>query len=106
MRLAFILLALLFAMLGALFGALNSESVPLDFYYAQSQFPKGAALLLALLLGWILGGLLVYLSLVPGLRRRVRAQARELKRFNREHAPQVADAGEGKELILRQPGDA
>ena len=106
MRLAFILLALLFAMLGALFGALNSESVPFDFYFAQSQFPKGAALLLALLLGWILGGLLVYFSLVPGLRRRVRAQARELKQFNRERAPHADAAGDGKELILRQPGDA
>jgi len=106
MRLVFIVLALAFAMLGALFGALNSESVPLDFYFAQTQFPKGAALLLALLLGWILGGLLVYFSIVPALRRRVRAQTRELKQLNRERAPHAAAVESAKEPTLRQPGDA
>ena len=87
MRFVFLLLALVFVAFGALFGAMNSESVPLDFYFAQTQFPKGAALLLALLLGWLLGGLLVYFSVVPSLRRRVRAQTRELKSLNRERVP-------------------
>jgi lipopolysaccharide assembly protein A len=82
MRFGLILLALVFAALGALFGALNSETVAFDFYFAESHLPKGGALLLALLVGWLLGGLLVYFGLVLRLRRRVRAQARELKRLN------------------------
>jgi lipopolysaccharide assembly protein A len=106
MRFVFILLALVFAALGALFGALNSESVSLDFYFAQSQFPKGAAFLCALLLGWLLGGLLVYFSLVPGLRRRVRAQARELKLLNRGHAPQDKEPAVGKDLTVHPISDA
>jgi uncharacterized integral membrane protein len=86
MRFILILLVLLFATAGAIFGALNSESIAYDFYFATPLLPKGAALLIALLLGWLLGGLLVYFGLVLRLRRRVRAQARELSRLNREVA--------------------
>jgi uncharacterized integral membrane protein len=82
MRFALILLVLVFAALGALFGALNGDSVAFDFYFVTLHLPKGAALLLALFVGWLLGGLLVYLGLVLRLRRRVRAQTRELKRLN------------------------
>ena len=82
MRFALILLVLVFAAFGALFGALNSENVAFDFYYAEVHSPKGAALLAALLLGWLLGGLLVYIGLVLRLRRRLQAQARELRRLN------------------------
>lgn len=109
MRLVLVLLAIVFAALGALFGALNSERFALDFYFAQTQFPKGAALLLALLIGWLLGGLLVYLSLVPTLRRRVRAQARELNRLNRERAAKVDPTEVDRTdamTIMRQPSDA
>lgn len=105
MRFVFILLALVFAASGALFGALNSESVPLDFYFAQAHFPKGAALLCALLLGWLLGGVLVYLSMVPALRGRVRAQARELKRLDRERATNEAGA-DGKSAAAQPSSDA
>lgn len=93
MRFFFILLALIFAASGALFGALNSDSIPFDFYFAQLQFAKGAALLVALVTGWLLGGMLVYFSLVPGLRRRVRAQAQELKQLNRDRAARDSDLG-------------
>jgi putative membrane protein len=79
MRLGLILLALLFAVAGAAFGALNSERIAFDFYFAVVHAPKGAALLCAVLLGWLIGGLAVYLGLVLRLRRRVRALARELK---------------------------
>jgi hypothetical protein len=46
------------------------------------------------LLGWLLGGLLVYLSLVLPLRRRVRRQARQLRKHEgTAQAPgAVADA--------------
>jgi putative membrane protein len=79
MRFGLILLVLLFAVAGAVFGALNSQTVELDFYFGIIVLGKGAALLSALLIGWLLGGLLVYLSLVVPLRRRVRRQARLLR---------------------------
>jgi len=102
MRFALVLLVLVFAAAGALFGALNSDHVALDFYFAQAQLPKGAVLLFALLSGWLLGGLVVYLSLVPALRRRVRAQTRELNRLNRERASATGpDAGDAQVLVQR-----
>jgi len=79
MRLGLIVLTLLFAASGAVFGALNSEGIDLDFYFGVLHLGKGVALLCALVLGWLLGGVVVYLGLVPGLRRRVRALTRELK---------------------------
>ena len=80
MRLFLILLALLFVVAGAVFGALNSERVAIDFYFASTDLPKGAALLGALLLGWIAGGVVVYLGMVLRLRRRLRGLTRELQR--------------------------
>jgi len=77
MRLGLILLALLFVAFGAIFGALNGERIVLDFYFSAVSVPKGAALLCALLIGWSVGGLLVYVSQVPRLRRRVKALTRE-----------------------------
>jgi putative membrane protein len=79
MRFALILAVLVFAALGAMFGALNNESIAFDFYFGSIHAPKGAAFVAALLLGWLGGGLVVYLGLVPRLRRRLRALARELK---------------------------
>ncbi|MEP6938470.1 MAG: lipopolysaccharide assembly protein LapA domain-containing protein [Rudaea sp.] len=105
MRFALVLLVLAFAAAGALFGALNGERVALDFYFAQAQFPKGAALLFALLIGWLLGGLLVYFSIVPGLRRRVRAQTKELNRINRERATASA-AVDAESREIAQPREA
>lgn len=79
MRLGLILLVLLFAVAGAAFGALNSERIAFDFYFAVVNIPKGAAFLCAVLVGWLLGGLAIYLRLVLRLRRRVRLLVRELK---------------------------
>ena len=89
MRLGLILLALLFAIAGAAFGALNAEHGVFDFYFTTLALPKGAALLCAVLAGWLLGGIVVYFGLVLRLRRRVRALARELKRRD---APAAATA--------------
>ena len=79
MRLGLILLGLLFAAFGAVFGALNSEGITFDFYFGEFHLAKGAALLCALLLGWMTGGLAVYLGLVPRLRGRIRGLTRELQ---------------------------
>jgi uncharacterized integral membrane protein len=78
MRLLIILLVLIFAVLGAVFGALNSERVVYDFYFVTASLPKGAVLIAGLLAGWLIGGIVVYFGLVLGLRRRVRTLAREL----------------------------
>ena len=102
MRFALILLVVLFATLGALFGALNSESVGYDFYFTEWHLPKGATLLFALLIGWLLGGLLVYGGLVLGLRRRVRAQTRELKRLSQS----MTQNESSRPLIMTPPRDA
>jgi putative membrane protein len=105
MRFAILLLVLVFAAFGALFGALNSASIDYDFYFFAPHLPKGAALLLALLLGWLIGGLLVYVSLVAPLRRRVRAQTRELKRLNHDRL-QAEDAHPAAAAILTPPREA
>jgi uncharacterized integral membrane protein len=91
MRLALILAALLFALAGAAFGALNGEHIVFDFYFSAITLPKGAALLCAVLLGWLLGGIVVYFGLVLRLRRRVRVLARELK--TRDAEAKDAQAG-------------
>jgi len=78
MRFGLIFLVLLFAIAGAAFGALNSQAIELNFYFATLTLVKGGVVLGALLLGWLLGGLLVYLSLVLPLRRRLRLQARRM----------------------------
>jgi lipopolysaccharide assembly protein A len=89
MRFGLILLVLLFAVLGAVFGALNSESIAFDFYVGVIHAPKGAAFLCALLLGWLVGGVVVYLGLVLRLRRRVHGLTRELQQRDRRS---LADA--------------
>ena len=88
MRFGLILLVLLAAATGAVFGALNSQAIDLDFYFGSVTLAKGGVLLGALLLGWLLGGLLVYLSLVMPLRRRVRRLVREAAQ--RERADEAA----------------
>ncbi|HEX3122935.1 MAG TPA: lipopolysaccharide assembly protein LapA domain-containing protein [Rhodanobacteraceae bacterium] len=74
-------LVFVFAVAGAAFGALNSQPIELDFYFGTLTLVKGGVVLGALLLGWMLGGLLVYVALVLPLRRRLRVQARRLKQF-------------------------
>ena len=95
MRLGLILLSLLFAAFGAVFGALNSDSVTLDFYFGELHLAKGAALLCALLIGWFVGGVAVYLGWVPRLRRRIRALTREAQQRSKADTRAAAD-GSGK----------
>ena len=79
MRLLIVLLVLIFAVLGAVFGALNSERVAYDFYFITATAAEGRrADRLRGLVGWLLGGIVVYFGLVLRLRRRVRTLAREL----------------------------
>lgn len=89
MRVVWIIVALLFVIAGALFGALNSDELSLDFYAFQLSLPKGAALLAAVLFGWLIGGLVLWLAVVVPLKRRLAQQRRDHVR--RESVPAVVD---------------
>lgn len=60
MRALVVVLVIAFLIFGAVFGALNPQVVAYDFGFAQLQAPKGSALLVALLIGWLLGGALCW----------------------------------------------
>lgn len=79
MRLLLIIVVVLFAAAGVVFGALNADLVSYDLVFAHLVMPKGAALLGMLLLGWILGGLLVWLFVVQPLKRRLARTRRQLR---------------------------
>ena len=68
MRAIFIILILIMIACGALFGALNGARVALDFYFTQITLPVGVALLGALLIGWLFGGLVAWFGHLPARR--------------------------------------
>ncbi len=90
MRIFWIVLIVVFAAAGALFGALNGGPVRLDFYVAQVTLPIGAAWLLGVLAGWVAGGLLIYFGAVWPLRTRLARQRRELDRLRASSPPGAA----------------
>ena len=75
MRLLAIIVLLLFVAAGVMVGALNAELVNYDFAFFQFHWPGGAALLGALVVGWLLGGLTAWLG-VSTAARRMRREAR------------------------------
>lgn len=78
MRLLLIIIVVLFAAAGVVFGALNADLVSYDLVVTRFAMPKGAALLGMLLLGWILGGLLVWLFAVQPLKRKLARARRQI----------------------------
>ncbi|WP_130618720.1 LapA family protein [Dyella amyloliquefaciens] len=72
MRLIVTLILLLFIAAGIALGALNADLVGYDLGFAHMELPKGAALLLALVIGWLLGGLTAWLGVSFGHRRQRR----------------------------------
>lgn len=69
MRLVIVaLIIVLFVLAGIVFGALNVAMVGYDLGFAQVHVPKGAALLAALVAGWLLGGVVAWLGM--GVKRR------------------------------------
>lgn len=72
MRLPAIIVLVIFIAAGVVLGALNADLVGYDLAFAQVQLPKGAALLGALVIGWLLGGLTAWLGVSTRQRRRQR----------------------------------
>jgi uncharacterized integral membrane protein len=87
MRLALILVILVFVVFGALFGALNAERITLDLYFVQPSVPKGALLLSAVVVGWMLGGLVAWFGRVPRLRRDLRNTQHQLREAQAQPMP-------------------
>jgi len=69
MRLLAIIVIVIFIAAGIVLGALNADLVDYDLAFAQLSMPKGAALLLGVLLGWLLGGLTAWLGISAKHRR-------------------------------------
>ena len=87
MRLALVIVVLLFVVFGAVFGALNAERIALDLYFWQPSVPKGALILAAVVLGWLLGGLVAWLAPRPRVHRELRETRRQLREARAEPRP-------------------
>ena len=76
MRVLVIFIVVVFVAAGVVLGALNSELVSYDLAFARIQLPKGAGLLGALVIGWLLGGLVAWLGMSTRSRRAQRMSTR------------------------------
>ena len=81
MRLLAIIIFVIFIAAGVVLGALNADLVGYDLAFAQVRLPKGAALLGAVLIGWLLGGLTAWLGVSTRQRRHLRQQQRADKKL-------------------------
>ena len=80
MRLLAIIILIIFIAAGVVLGALNADLVGYDLGFLNVQLPKGAALLGALVLGWLLGGLTAWIGVSSRQRRERRQQLRADKK--------------------------
>ena len=71
-RLIRLVVAVACILLGAIVGALNTQSVLLDFGIASIRTSLGLSVLVALLLGVVIGGTILAVGVVAPLRRRLR----------------------------------
>ena len=80
MRLLAMIILVIFIAAGVVLGALNADLVGYDLAFAQVQLPKGAALLAAMVIGWLLGGLTAWLGVSSRQHRLRRQQASASKK--------------------------
>lgn len=73
-----VLLALVFVAGGVLFGAFNPQVVAIDFHWFELSASLGVALLVAVFVGAIVGGIAMTLGIVWPLQRRLRKKEREI----------------------------
>lgn len=71
-RLGFILLALGAIALGLVVGTLNADPVAVDLLWVQLEWPLGLVILVALITGFAIGLLLLWMMTVLPLRLRLR----------------------------------
>ena len=83
-----ILIALAFVAGGVLFGAFNPQTVTLDFHFVQIHPGIGVALLVAVFIGALLGGVAVAFGVVLPLQGRLRKARREIAATGPASAPQ------------------
>jgi len=76
MRLIALLILALFIAAGVVIGALNADPVSYDLGFFHVATPKGAGLLVALVIGWLLGGLTAWLGMSLHHRRVLRRERR------------------------------
>ena len=79
MRLLVLITLVVFIAAGVVVGALNADMVGYDLGFAHVHLPKGAALLVVLIIGWLLGGLTAWLGVVSRQRRDNRRLANSQK---------------------------
>ena len=72
MRLIRLIIAVTCILLGAIVGALNTQPVLLDIGFASVRASLGLSVLVALLLGVVVGGGILAIGVVTPLRRRLR----------------------------------
>lgn len=79
MRLIALLILALFVVAGVIVGALNADPVSYDLGFLRVTMPKGAGVLCALVIGWLLGGLTAWLGMSLRHRRALRRHRAEGK---------------------------
>ena len=81
-RISLYILAILALVVGLLIGALNSDSVSIDLFWTQLELPLGATLVIAFVVGVLLGLFTLYVFRVLPigiLLRRTRKKLRKLE---------------------------
>ena len=78
MRLIRLIIAVTCILLGAIVGALNTQPVLLDIGFASVRASLGLSVLVALLLGVVVGGGILAIGVVAPLRRRLRRAEQNL----------------------------
>lgn len=76
MRLLVIIMLVVSVAAGAVLGALNADLVSYDLLFTRLALPKGAAVLVAMVIGWLLGGVTAWLGMSSRQRALRRQQLR------------------------------
>ena len=84
MRILIFVLLLACVAAGVVFGALNAGVVPFDLGFTRISLPKGAALLAALAIGWLLGGVTAWWGVRTRQFRDRRSRARAARKDARD----------------------